>query len=298
MDSIIPIQQIDRSDKTFQFRVATSEANIADLERIIRNKTAEIDKILVRPKGDGLYQIIDGFQRTEAYYRVYGDEAKVPAKVLNIDEKTAAVRAAEANQKHGLKLTKEDRANIIKQLLLRFPEYTNRRIAKICNVTEGTIRNHRTKYDGAQSEEREGLDGKTRKLPKTKKERKDDPSDEDNAAEAPTDITPNQPATSEKSPSTENGKATKVSGDSIEQEDGHETTSSHQQATAPFVWHDFTLAETGGAMRNLAEDLELYADMLETFAQKEKLAPDEKVIRDSILSWAEQALPLNGFVEE
>tara|TARA_R100000027_G_scaffold32919_1_gene24128 strand:+ start:6733 stop:7608 length:876 start_codon:yes stop_codon:yes gene_type:complete len=286
MNTKLQISKIDRSDTTFQFRVTTATDNITDLARLISDGY-EMDPIEVRMKENGLYQIIDGFQRTEAYFRVHGEKAEVPARILKLSEKQAALRAAEANQKYRAKLSKEDRANIIKELLFRFPEYTNPRIAKICKLSEGTIRNHRKKYPEFQTDEREGLDGKTRKLPSTSKALKA------SISEAEPTISPK--AASEK----ENEIASKPpKGDDISQgpiESPQNKEESPEAVVPPSeespVWHDISLAETSGMLRDMLEDMEMYANVLENFALMEALGSDEEAIRDNILRWAEQILP-------
>lgn len=295
MATKLPISLIDRADTTFQFRVTTVSDNVADLARQIGDGY-EMDPIEVRPKEGGMYQIIDGFQRTEAYFLVHGDKAEVPARVLKLSDKQAALRAAAANQKYRAKLSKQDRANIIKELLFRFPHYSNTRIAEICRLEEGTIRNHRKRYPELQTEEREGLDGKKRKLPSKGKVSKDpDP-------EKPTDTCAEDgeqelEASDETSPGDENATTTTSSQIKIKEKteaSPDKTEISSEEPNPSPVWHDILLAEMSGKLRDIIEELEMKANVLENFSQKAKLAQDEEIIRDLILEEVESLFPLKA----
>lgn len=295
MANKLPISQIDRSDTTFQFRVTTTSDNVADLARQIGDGY-DMDPIEVRPKDGGMYQIIDGFQRTEAYFLVHGDKAEVPARVLKLSDKQAALRAASANQKYRAKLSKEDRANIIKELLFRFPDYSNTRIAKICRLEEGTIRNHRKRYPELQTEEREGLDGKKRKLPSKGKVSKD-PDPEKTTNTDAEDGAKEPEASKETSPDDENATTTTSSEMEIKEEteaSSEETEASSEKPKPSPVWHDILLAEMSGKLRDLIEELEMKANVLENFSQKAKLAQDEEIIRDLILEEVESLFPLKA----
>jgi hypothetical protein len=248
-----------------------------------------MDPIEVRPKDGGMHQIIDGFQRTEAYFLVHGDKAEIPARILKLSDKQAALRAAEANQKYRAKLSKQDRANIIKELLFRFPEYTNPRIAKICKLSEGTIRNHRNKYPELQTEEREGLDGKKRKLPSKAKSSKD-PDPEETTDTDTEDGEKKLEDSKETSPDDENAATTTSSELKIKEE----TEASSEEPKPSPVWHDILLAEMSGKLRDIIEELEMKANVLENFSQKAKLAQDEEIIRDLILEEVESLFPLKA----
>lgn len=153
-------------DKTYQLRDSSQGKNIAEIRRLIAAGFT-LDPIKVRKVESG-YMIIDGFQRVEALSSLKGDDCEIEAEIYDIDHEEAMIIAAGANQKHGQQLEKKDKVKIAMKLLETFPKTSNREIADIAFLSEGTIRKYRKQVPTAQTKTRIGSDGREISVPKQK----------------------------------------------------------------------------------------------------------------------------------
>jgi hypothetical protein len=133
------------------------------------------------------------------------------------------------------------------------------------------------------------LDGKKRKLPSKAKSSKDPDPDETTDTDAE-DGEKKLEDSKETSPDDENAATTTSSELKIKEE----TEASSEEPKPSPVWHDILLAEMSGKLRDIIEELEMKANVLENFSQKAKLAQDEEIIRDLILEEVESLFPLKA----
>ncbi len=104
----------------------------------------------------------DGFHRVEAA-KLTGRES-VTAKVSPGGREAALEHAALANAKHGIPLTRAEKAKAVKRLLKIHPEWSDRRIAEGLGVDHRTVGRYREKMAGGEIPHldiRQGADGKT-----------------------------------------------------------------------------------------------------------------------------------------
>ena len=112
----------------------------------------------------GQFFIGDGYHRIAALSEL---GRKTATAHIHPGGKSAAIRhALEANQKHGVRLTSADKRRAISIAVKTYDKLSNVEIAKICGVSESSVRNHREKVDPGQK--RIGADGKAQAAEKRK----------------------------------------------------------------------------------------------------------------------------------
>jgi hypothetical protein len=111
--------------------------------------------------GDDLV-VIDGCHRVEAARRL-GRYSVVAIRFLGSPEE-AFIEAVQRNVSHGLPLSVGDRRRAAKRVLARNPEWSDRRIASLCGLSDKTVGKLRRGGTGAimAAERRVGRDGKVR----------------------------------------------------------------------------------------------------------------------------------------
>lgn len=113
-----------------------------------------VDAFIDQKSGD--YYIGDGYHRIAA---AKGNKDTHIEAIVNPGGKTAAIKCAlKANAAHGIRRSSADKRRSISIALRHYPKLSNVEIAKICAVSESSVRNHRKDSDG--SEKRIGSDGK------------------------------------------------------------------------------------------------------------------------------------------
>jgi ParB-like chromosome segregation protein Spo0J len=111
--------------------------------------------------GDDLV-VVDGFHRVEAA-RKLGRYSVVATRFLGSPEE-AFIEAVRRNVNHGLPLSVSDRRRAARRVLARNPEWSDRRIASLCGLSDKTVGRLRRMATGGivAVDRRVGRDGKVR----------------------------------------------------------------------------------------------------------------------------------------
>lgn len=117
--------------------------------------TGELDPVLVTHDG----RLVDGRHRLEAAV-ARGEEQLAVIEVDVDDELEALVASARANAHRGLPMTTTERRALVTELLIRAPEWADRRIAAVAGVSPTTVGAVR-RASGVHSGQRVGRDGRT-----------------------------------------------------------------------------------------------------------------------------------------
>lgn len=109
-------------------------------------------------------RVIDGVHRVHA--AVLRGEATITAELVECDEGEVFVLAVQANSRHGLPLSLEDRRAAGRSILERHPHWSDRMIAKIVGLSPNTVGAIRRRQAdaGAAGGHRVGLDGRVHRL--------------------------------------------------------------------------------------------------------------------------------------
>ena len=110
------------------------------------------------------FRVIDGVHRVHAAI-VRGD-ATIAAELIDCDDAEAFIRAVQANSRHGLPLSLEDRRAAGRRILETHPEWSDRLIAKTVGLSPNTVGAIRRRQSGPAdaSGHRVGLDGRPHRL--------------------------------------------------------------------------------------------------------------------------------------
>jgi hypothetical protein len=157
----VALNQINIADG-IQTRVEINPEAVEDYSQSYRQGTnfPPIELFL-----DGAKHIlVDGFHRVEAARKAGLNCIAANVRVGTLTE--ALVYALQANEKNGLRRSNADKHHCAELALKQWPDYTDRRLARICGVGYDLI--GRVRKDLALvSPVRTGLDGKSRRLPKS-----------------------------------------------------------------------------------------------------------------------------------
>lgn len=104
--------------------------------------------------------VIDGLHRVEAARRL--GRRTVPAIRFMGSADEAFLESVRRNVNHGLPLTIGDRRRAVRRVLTRNPEWSDRRIASFCGLSDKTVGRLRRAVSGIQVDRRVGRDGKVR----------------------------------------------------------------------------------------------------------------------------------------
>jgi hypothetical protein len=105
--------------------------------------------------------VLDGFHRVEAARRL-GRRSVVAVRFEGSAEE-AYMESVRRNVNHGLPLTVGDRRRAARRILTRNPEWSDRRIASLCGLSDKTVGRLRRAVSGIQvMDRRVGRDGKVR----------------------------------------------------------------------------------------------------------------------------------------
>jgi len=113
---------------------------------------------------EGSLRVIDGLHRVQAA-RDNG-ENEICARILDVDDAEAFLRAVTANVAHGLPLTLSDRKAAAARLLRMHPEWSDRALGRAAGISGKTVGVLRTVPDctGSDHQARVGLDGRERPI--------------------------------------------------------------------------------------------------------------------------------------
>jgi hypothetical protein len=135
-------------------------------ENVVHTRTlaatdSELPPVLVhRPT----MQVIDGVHRVQAA-RLRGEHS-IRAVFFEGDARSAFVHAVQTNVAHGLPLSPADRVAAAEQIVVSYPEWSDRAVAAATGLSAGRIRaiRERVTDEPAQSRARVGRDGRVRPL--------------------------------------------------------------------------------------------------------------------------------------
>jgi hypothetical protein len=104
-------------------------------------------------------RVIDGVHRVHA--ALVRGEAKIAAELVECDEGEIFIRAVQANSRHGLPLSLEERRAAGRRILETHPDWSDRMIAKVVGLSPNTVGAMRRRQVGAAATRgpRIGLDG-------------------------------------------------------------------------------------------------------------------------------------------
>lgn len=115
-------------------------------------------------KDEGKYHLIDGFHRINAAAQAGWEEIECSVEVTR-GMKLAFIRAVELNTQHGAALTRDERTNAVRKILLIDPSLSIRAISQISGVCQATISNIRKDMDAKKQikppKELTGKDGRS-----------------------------------------------------------------------------------------------------------------------------------------
>ncbi|WP_047870536.1 ParB/RepB/Spo0J family partition protein, partial [Nocardiopsis sp. RV163] len=126
--------------------------------RLLAGIAAELPPILVhRPS----MRVIDGCHRVRA--ALLNGATTIRARFFDGSEAEAFVEAIRQNVEHGLPLSLTDRKSAAARLIAAHPSYSNRAIARITGLSDGTVRSLRASGTAGGGEGgRRGRDGRVR----------------------------------------------------------------------------------------------------------------------------------------
>ncbi|RBP38584.1 ParB-like nuclease family protein [Roseimicrobium gellanilyticum] len=155
MERRVPIRTIV-FDESVQVRVNLDEATV--LEYSERMRAGEMFPPVQLFDDKGKLFIGDGWHRLKAAKTL--NYVHFPA-VVSTGGRLAAIKfALSANASHGLPRSQADKHKAIVVAALEFPNISNRELARLCAVSEGFVRTHRTSCVTNAPDTRLGADGK------------------------------------------------------------------------------------------------------------------------------------------
>jgi ParB-like chromosome segregation protein Spo0J len=107
--------------------------------------------------------VVDGAHRVAAARRL--GLTTIPAQIFDGPMNNAFVESVRRNSRHGLPLTVNDRMRAARRIVSLFPEWSDRRIAKVCalsSTTVGKVRREASTVDATHTSTRVGIDGRRR----------------------------------------------------------------------------------------------------------------------------------------
>ncbi len=135
----VPIESI-RIDGGTQSRVRIDPETVADYADAMQGG-AEFPPVIVYYDGNQ-YWLADGFHRLQAWVSAWPERTGIPAEVRQGDRREAVLHSVGANDAHGLRRTNEDKRRAVLRLMedAEWGKWSNREIARRCNVAEGLVR--------------------------------------------------------------------------------------------------------------------------------------------------------------
>jgi ParB-like chromosome segregation protein Spo0J len=119
----------------FQLRVELNAAAVTDYaEAMLAGEQFPPIKVV---NHNATYILADGFHRVEAARQA--GKAAILAEIIEGDEATALEIAVKANRQHGLRMTSADKRRAIKLVLSKWPQKSNREIARLVGCTDPTV---------------------------------------------------------------------------------------------------------------------------------------------------------------
>lgn len=151
-----------------QSRLATNEPTVEEYSEAWEAK-AKFPPVDLFNDGGNVYWVGDGIHRVLSARRAGRTRIKAIVHAGNRDD--AVLFSAGANQHHGLKRSNADKRKAVLTVLMRRPEWSNRRIAKHVGVGNALVASVRGQlHENAVEQEpttRVGLDGRRRQAPPT-----------------------------------------------------------------------------------------------------------------------------------
>lgn len=135
---------------------AETRADVVDEYADLIARGIELPPVVVFFDGT-IYLLADGFHRVEAAHRAQALD--IEADIRGGTREDAELFAAASNQSHGLRRTNEDKRRAVESVLRLRPEWSNRKIAEWCGVSDVLVGRVRT-ANGLQSDTRIGRDGR------------------------------------------------------------------------------------------------------------------------------------------
>ena len=126
-----------RLDGGTQIRIGINEDHVADLVE----STNPFPPIVIFHDGTD-HWLADGFHRVMAATRLGWPEIDADVKTGTLSD--AIDFACAANSQHGLKRSNEDKRNAVQTMLLRRPDWSDRKIAEHCGVSHTFVAKIRT----------------------------------------------------------------------------------------------------------------------------------------------------------
>jgi hypothetical protein len=134
-----PMDQITVDARVVQQRVKMSEETVKDYTELMEESESLPPVVLFR---DGeTYWLAEGFHRYYAAKNV--GHLEIPAVIHEGSLDAAIDYACQANIRHGLRPTREDKAKAVRTQLTRHPERSDREIARLCGVSATTVGTYR-----------------------------------------------------------------------------------------------------------------------------------------------------------
>lgn len=143
-------------DPDCQVRAKQDEQVVAEYAQAMKDGAQFPPVEMFEEKGTGMFFISDGYHRIAALTEL--GRNTVMAHIYTGGKATAIRYALQANQSHGARRTSADKRRAISIAVKIYDELSNVEIAKICGVSESSVRNHREKV--AAGQKRIGSDGK------------------------------------------------------------------------------------------------------------------------------------------
>lgn len=152
----LPLSSL-RVDEHYQPRIAG--LNEQHIKLLLASDPEAWPPLLVTPSGDGHYRLVDGYHRYEAAQRL--GIAALPCTTM---QNAGFAEGFEANLKHGLALSMDDRKFYARQLQELRPSMSYREIGRRCGLSDKTVKHALTHAETPQSyqqakEQRDPTDG-------------------------------------------------------------------------------------------------------------------------------------------
>jgi ParB-like chromosome segregation protein Spo0J len=136
--------------------------------RTLAETDAELPPVIVQQSS---MRVIDGMHRLRAA-RLRGDTT-IAVRFVQCDHAEAFVRSVQVNMAHGLPLSRADRAAAAERILDLYPQWSDRRVSRVCGLAPKTVASIRSAAGSTTGErERLGSDGRVRPLNSTEGRRR------------------------------------------------------------------------------------------------------------------------------
>jgi hypothetical protein len=105
------------------------------LERLRASEPDRWPPLIVTPRPDGYYDVVDGFHRLSV-----ARERGLASLPCNVVTGAGYPEAVEANLRHGLPLSREDRKEYARWLRREYPSWSYRQIGEKCSLHHETVK--------------------------------------------------------------------------------------------------------------------------------------------------------------